>query len=73
MDYSVQKEEAGELDLHLGHRILFVVCSLPPQALIGWLGPENPDYDGGWVGGHFLSFLEKWKRRCKGVHAFHWG
>jgi len=27
MDYSVQKEEAGELDLHLGHRILFVVCS----------------------------------------------
>jgi hypothetical protein len=24
------------------------------------------------VGGHFLSFLEKWKRRCKGVHAFHW-
>ena len=32
---SIQKEEAGGLDLHLGHRILFVVCPLPPQALIG--------------------------------------
>jgi hypothetical protein len=33
------------------------VCSLPPQALIGWLGPKSPYYDGGWVGRHFLSFL----------------
>jgi hypothetical protein len=24
------KKKAGGLDLHLGHRTLFVVCSLPP-------------------------------------------
>ena len=56
MDFRGEEEEAGGLGLHLGDRTLFVVCSLPPQALIGWLGPENPDYDGGLVGGAFPVF-----------------
>jgi len=59
------KEEAGGLEFHLGHWILFVVCSLSPKTIISWLGPENPCDDGGLVGRQILSFLRELKKEVR--------
>ena len=53
---SIQEEGAGELGFHLGQRTLFVVCSLPPITLVGWLGQGTLVIMEDWSGGDGLPF-----------------